>query len=150
MYRRVFIISKPVNGKRKQTLKLNFYSLNVFTYSKILNFRCHTNEQRSNKYTNQTSKQCFMFEMYMSVHNTINVSKVIYKCRAPILLLPVANLSSILIWSEIPMPSDGFLFDLLEPWDVRALSIRKTADLLLQLWVGTFSRFVAIGFYFLS
>jgi hypothetical protein len=23
----------------------------------------------------------------------------------------------------------GFLFDLLEPWDVRALSIRKTADL---------------------
>ena len=37
-----------------------------------------------------------------------------------------------------------FLFDLLEPWDVRALSIRKTADLPLQLWV------VAIRFYFLS
>ena len=34
--------------------------------------------------------------------------------------------------------------------DVRALSIRKTADLPLQLWVGTFPRFVAIGFYFLS
>ena len=33
---------------------------------------------------------------------------------------------------------------------VRALSIRKTADLPLQLWVGTFPRFVAIGFYFLS
>jgi hypothetical protein len=44
----------------------------------------------------------------------------------------------------------GFLFDLLEPWDVTALSIRKTADLPLQLWVGTFPRFVAIGFYFLS
>jgi hypothetical protein len=42
------------------------------------------------------------------------------------------------------------LFDLLEPWDVRALSIRKTADLPLQLWIGTFPRFVAIGFYFLS
>jgi hypothetical protein len=42
------------------------------------------------------------------------------------------------------------LFDLLEPWDVRALSIRKTADLPLQLWVGIFPRFVAIGFYFLS
>jgi hypothetical protein len=30
------------------------------------------------------------------------------------------------------------------------LYIRKTADLLLQLWVSTFPRFVAIGFYFLS
>ena len=47
--------------------------------------------------------------------------------------------------SEIPLP-----FDLLEPWDVRALFIRKTADLPLQLWVGTFPRFVAIGLYFLS
>jgi hypothetical protein len=27
-------------------------------------------------------------------------------------------------YSEIPLPSD-----LLEPWDIRALSIRKTADL---------------------
>ena len=42
------------------------------------------------------------------------------------------------------------LFDLLEPWNVRVLSIRKTADLPLQLWGGTFPRFVAIGFYFLS
>ena len=49
-----------------------------------------------------------------------------------------------------PLPSDGFLFDLLEPCDVRTLSIRKTADLPLQLWVGTFLRFVAMGFYFLS
>ena len=49
--------------------------------------------------------------------------------------------------SEIPLP---FLFDLLEPWDARALSIRKTADLLLQLRVGTFLRFVAIRIYFLS
>ena len=39
---------------------------------------------------------------------------------------------------------------LLEPWDVRELCIRETADLLLQLWVSTFPRFVAIGFYFLS
>ena len=39
-------------------------------------------------------------------------------------------------------------FDLLEPWDVRELYIRKTADLPLQLWVGTFPRFVAIRFYF--
>ena len=43
----------------------------------------------------------------------------------------------------------AFFFDLLEPWDVRALSIRKTADLPLQVWVGTFPRFMAIGFYFL-
>ena len=37
--------------------------------------------------------------MFMSVHNTMNVSKVIYKCREPILLLPVSNLSSILTLS---------------------------------------------------
>jgi hypothetical protein len=45
------------------------------------------------------------------------------------------------------MLSDSFLFDFLEPWDIRALSIRKTADLALQLWVDTFSSFVAIRFY---
>ena len=39
----------------------------------------------------------------------------------------------------IPLP-----FDLLESWDVRALSIRKTADLPLQLRVGTLPRFMAI------
>jgi hypothetical protein len=42
------------------------------------------------------------------------------------------------------------LYMFLEPLDVRAQCIRITADLLLQLWVGTFLRFVAIGFYFLS
>ena len=44
----------------------------------------------------------------------------------------------------IPLPSDGFLFDLLEPWDVRALSIMKTADLLLQLRVGTFHGYLIL------
>jgi hypothetical protein len=39
---------------------------------------------------------------------------------------------------------------LLELWDVRELCIWKTADLPLRLLVGTFPRFVAIGFYFLS
>ena len=39
---------------------------------------------------------------------------------------------------------------LLEPLDVRELYIRKTADLPLRLLIGTFPRFVAIGFYFLS
>jgi hypothetical protein len=41
-------------------------------------------------------------------------------------------------------------FFLLEQWDIRELYIRKTADLPLQLLVGTFPHFVAIGFYFLS
>ena len=41
-------------------------------------------------------------------------------------------------------------FDLLEPWDVSELYIRKTADLPMQFCFGTFPRFVAIGFYFLS
>ena len=36
---------------------------------------------------------------------------------------------------------------LLEPSDIRAQYIRKTADLPHHLWVGTFPRFVAIGFY---
>ena len=44
----------------------------------------------------------------------------------------------------------AFFPDLLEPWDVRELYIRKTADLPLQLCVDTFPRFVAIGCYFLS
>jgi hypothetical protein len=39
---------------------------------------------------------------------------------------------------------------LLEPSNVRAQYIRKTADLPHQLWVGTFPRFAAIGFYFLA
>jgi hypothetical protein len=42
------------------------------------------------------------------------------------------------------------LFFFLEPWDVRELYIRKTADFPLQHLVGTFPHFVAIGFYFLS
>jgi hypothetical protein len=41
-------------------------------------------------------------------------------------------------------------FDLLEPWDVRELCIRNTADLPMELFLGTIPRFVAIGFYFLS
>ena len=41
-------------------------------------------------------------------------------------------------------------FFLLEPWDVGELYIRKAADLPLQLLVGRFPRFVAIGLYFLS
>jgi hypothetical protein len=60
----------------------------------------------------------------------------------------------ILIETSALEPSPRFLcrptalYILLEPWDVRELSIRKTADLLLQLWVSTFPRFVAIGFLF--
>ena len=44
----------------------------------------------------------------------------------------------------------AFFPDLLEPWNVRELYIRKTANVPLQLWVGTFPRFLAIGLYFLS
>jgi hypothetical protein len=42
------------------------------------------------------------------------------------------------------------LIMLLLPFNVRGRYIRKTADLLHQLWVSTFPRFVAIGFYFLG
>ena len=44
----------------------------------------------------------------------------------------------------------AFFPHLLEPWNVRELYIRKTANVPLQLWVGTFPRFLAIGLYFLS
>jgi hypothetical protein len=40
--RRVFIISKLVKGKRKQTLKQNFYLLCLASHTQILNFKCHT------------------------------------------------------------------------------------------------------------
>ena len=36
-------------------------------------------------------------------------------------------------------------FDLLEPWDVRELYIRKTADLSLQLCIDTFPRFNGVS-----
>ena len=42
----------------------------------------------------------------------------------------------------------AFFFDLLEPWDARELYLRKTADLPMQLCLGTFPRFVVIGFLF--
>ena len=60
------------------------------------------------------------------------------------------------LWIYLTMASPRFLcrltafMDLLLSWNVRELCIRKTADLLLQLLVGTFPRFVAIRFYFLS
>ena len=44
----------------------------------------------------------------------------------------------------------GHLHVLLESWDIRELYIRKTADLPMQLCLGTFPRFVDIRFYFLS
>jgi len=44
----------------------------------------------------------------------------------------------------------AFFFNLLQLWDVRELYIRKTADLPMQLCLGTFPSFVAIGYYFLS
>ena len=85
MYRCVFIISKSVNGKRKQTV-----TCFVFTYTKILNFKCHTNEQRSNKYTNQTLRpylKCLCLYIILCFY------------YYSILLLPVSNLSSILTLS---------------------------------------------------
>ena len=39
--------------------------------------------------------------MFMSVHDTMNVGKVIYKCREPIYFLPVSNLCSILTLSLV-------------------------------------------------
>jgi hypothetical protein len=60
--------------------------------------------------------------------------------------------------NNLPSPYTSFIIDILifviwivkMHWYVGALSIRKTVDLPPQLWVGTFPRFVAIGFYFLS
>jgi hypothetical protein len=51
---------------------------------------------------------------------------------------------------EIPLPSAGFFSPANAVGRQRARYIRKTVDLPLQLLVGTFPRFVAIGFYFLS
>ena len=50
----------------------------------------------------------------------------------------------------IVLSPKAFFLDLLERWDVRELYIPKTADLPMQLCLGTFPHFVAIGFYFLS
>ena len=55
------------------------------------------------------------------------------------------------IQSEIPLSFNGIdKVACSRSTTERACYIRKTADLLLQLWVSTFPRFVAIGFYFLS
>ena len=84
--------------------------------------------------------------------------KEIWSCFIVILHITIKMRSSMMSMTPITMTlvrdSSAFqrLFfsDLLEPWDVRELYIRKTADLPLQLCVDTFPRFVAIGFYFLS
>ena len=64
-----------------------------------------------------------------------------YKCRSSLTYKELVRDSSVV--------RRHYIF-LLEPWDVRELYIRKTADLPLRLLVGTFPRFVAIRFYFLS
>jgi hypothetical protein len=64
-----------------------------------------------------------------------------YKCRSSLTYKVLVRDSSVV--------RRHYIF-LLEPWDVRELYIRKTADLPLRLLVGTFPRFVAIRFYFLS
>jgi hypothetical protein len=64
-----------------------------------------------------------------------------YKCRSSLTYKVLVRDSSVV--------RRHYIF-LLEPWDVRELCIRKTADLPLRLLVGSFPRFVAIRFYFLS
>ena len=51
--------------------------------------------------------------------------------------------------SEIPLPSDGF-FRLAVAVGCRRALHTENSGFALQLWVNTFPRFVAIGFYFLS
>jgi hypothetical protein len=59
------------------------------------------------------------------------------------------DLYQINLYVEIPLPSDGYFRLAVAVGRQRALHT-TTADLPLQLLVGTFPHFVAIGFYFLS
>ena len=87
---------------------------------------------------------CFLIEIPTECMKSKLLIEVLapFKCDAPI--LPCSDLdndivrySSVVRWH--------YIF-LLEPSDVRALYIRKTADLPLQLLVGTFPRFVLLDF----
>ena len=87
----------------------------------------------------------FIFHLKMVDHLNTYTLSLIKKYQVSIAL----QLMLLVQQSEIPLPSDVFCcFFLLEPWDVRELYIRKSADLPLQFLVGTFPRFVAFGFIF--
>jgi hypothetical protein len=74
--KRVFIISKPVNGKRKQTLKQNFYLLCLHIHvHKIIELQM--SHLTSKDLTNTLMKLWYHVWNGISVHNIINVSKVI-------------------------------------------------------------------------
>jgi len=51
-------LSQNLLMEKENKLSNKTFTCFVFTYSKILLFKCHTNEQRSNKYTNKTLKPC--------------------------------------------------------------------------------------------
>ena len=88
-------------------------------------------------------------------HAILVSDRLISKKSSPLKLLSHMNrnlVGSIYMYGSSPrfLCRLTALYILLEPRDVREICIRKTADLLLQLWVSTFPCFVSIGFYFLS
>ena len=88
---------------------------------------------------------CFLIEIPTECMKSKLLIEVLapFKCDAPI--LPCSDLDNDIV-RDSSVVRRHYIF-LLEPSDVRALYIRKTADLPLQLLVGTFPRFLAIGFY---
>jgi hypothetical protein len=96
-----------------------------------------------------TFKIVFTLDVFFSAETTMHckVTCILYKKQAH--FQSALLFTSTIIVRDSSVVRRHYIF-LLEPWDVRELYIRKTADLLLQLWVSTFPRFVAIGFYFLS
>jgi hypothetical protein len=65
-------LSQNLLMEKENKLSNKTFTCFVFTYSKILLFKCHTNEQRSNNFKT-------MFEMFMSVQNTIpNIREIFH------------------------------------------------------------------------
>jgi hypothetical protein len=100
------------------------------------------------------SFNCYLYEnlALIIITKTNCLKRYILANIIIVLLFPIAAIYRS-TWRKVVRDSSAvrrlFFIDLLEPWDVRELYLRKIADLPLQLCVDTFPRFVAIGFYFL-
>jgi hypothetical protein len=97
---------------------------------------------------------CFISSLFIAMlaPPMILSNQLIYSINTPLSIYLICSLWVPSLWTIYLVRHSSAVrrlsLFLIEPWDVRGLYIWKTADLTLQLLVGTFPCFLAIGFYF--